>query len=94
MTAPGYLVEGLGNPKSLNSASHGAGRLLSRADAKSSFRKAEMRKNLVDAGVQLMGGSMDESPMAYKDIDQVMNLQKELVQVLGVFKPKFVRMES
>lgn len=94
MTAPGYLVEGLGNPNSLNSASHGAGRLYSRADAKSSFTKAEMNKNLAKAGVQLLGGSMDESPMAYKDIDQVMHLQKELIQVLGIFKPKFVRMES
>ena len=53
-----------------------------------------MKKNLADAGVQLIGGSMDESPMTYKDIEEVMSFQKELVTVLGVFRPKFVRMES
>lgn len=94
MAAPGYLVEGLGYEGSLNSASHGAGRLFSRADAKASFIKATMKKNLADAGVQVIGGSIDESPMVYKDIEQVMRFQKELVTVLGVFRPKFVRMES
>lgn len=94
MTAPGYLVEGLGHVGSLNSASHGAGRLYSRADAKSLFTKTAMSKKLADAGVQVIGGSMDESPMAYKDIEKVMSYQKELVTVLGIFKPKFVRMES
>lgn len=94
MTAPGYLVEGLGHPGSLNSASHGAGRLYSRANAKANFTKAEMKNSLVDAGVQVIGGSIDESPMAYKDIEKVMYLQQELVQVLGMFRPKFVRMEG
>ncbi|WP_400263433.1 RtcB family protein [Sphingobacterium sp. SG20118] len=94
MTAPGYLVEGLGHPGSLNSASHGAGRLYSRANAKANFTKAELKNSLVDAGVQVIGGSIDELPMAYKDIEKVMYLQQELVQVLGMFRPKFVRMEG
>ncbi len=94
MTAPGYIVRGLGNPESLNSASHGAGRLFSRRKCKEQFTQSEIKKQLKANGVSLIGGGIDEAPMAYKDIKQVMNNQQELVEVLGTFTPKIVRMDN
>ena len=93
MTAPGFVVMGKGNRESLNSASHGAGRLFSRAECKSTFTPSEIKKTLKDHDVQLIGGNVDEAPMAYKDIHKVMALQTELVTVLGTFTPKIVRMD-
>ena len=52
-----------------------------------------MNKMLEDYGVHLIGGSIDEAPMAYKNIHTVMSLQHELVEVLGTFSPKFVKMD-
>lgn len=94
MTAPGFIVEGLGNEASLNSASHGAGRLFSRAHCKQTISKSAMTEQLKKAEIQLIGGSVDEAPMAYKDIEKVMNNQQELVNVLGRFTPKIVRMDK
>ncbi len=93
MTAPGFIVRGKGNPASINSASHGAGRQMSRTKAKASFSGKEMKQALRKAGVKLIGGGIDEIPMAYKDIHQVMAAQTELVDVLGTFLPKIVRMD-
>jgi tRNA-splicing ligase RtcB len=93
MTAPGYIVMGKGNEDSLQSASHGAGRLFSRSKAKASFTQSEINKVLADNDVHLIGGNVDEAPMAYKDIKTVMKLQTELVDVLGTFTPKIVRMD-
>lgn len=93
MTAPGYIVEGLGNESSLNSASHGAGRVLSRSKCKSTFTRNDIKNVLKQNGVNLIGGNVDEAPMAYKDIKKVMNSQQELVKVLGTFTPKVVRMD-
>lgn len=93
MTAPGFIVMGKGNEESLNSASHGAGRLLSRAKCKTSFTQSQIKKVLADNEVTLIGGGIDEAPMAYKDINKVMALQTELVGVLGTFTPKIVRMD-
>jgi tRNA-splicing ligase RtcB len=92
MTAPGYIVKGKGNAASLNSASHGAGRLFSRAKCKSTFTQSEIKKVLKSNDVTLIGGNIDEAPMAYKDIEKVMGNQTELVEVLGTFTPKIVRM--
>ncbi len=94
MTAPGYLVRGQGNSESLNSASHGAGRKMSRKMAKESYTGSAMKKDLSKAGVQLIGGGIDEAPVAYKDIDEVMKSQSELVEVIGKFTPKIVRMDK
>jgi len=94
MTADGYIVEGLGNDLSINSASHGAGRKLSRAKCKSTITKSFMNAQIKDAGIELIGGSVDEAPFAYKNIKTVMNLQTELVKVLGTFTPKIVRMDK
>ena len=93
MTAPGFIVMGKGNENSLQSASHGAGRLFSRAKCKTSFTQSQINKVLKDNDVMLIGGNIDEAPMAYKNINTVMNLQTELVDVLGTFTPKIVRMD-
>ena len=93
MTAPGYIVRGKGNAESLNSASHGAGRLFSRAKCKSTFTQSEIKKVLQANDVTLIGGNIDEAPMAYKDITKVMANQTELVEILGTFTPKIVRMD-
>ncbi len=94
MTAPGYIVKGKGSALSLNSASHGAGRLFSRSKAKQSFTKNELTKVLNDHGVTLLSAGIDEAPMAYKDINRVMAQQTELVDVVGTFIPKIVRMDK
>ena len=94
MTAPGYIVRGLGNSESLNSASHGAGRLHSRRKCKEQFTRSDMTQQLKLHDVTLICGGIDEAPMAYKDIKKVMNNQQELVEVLGTFTPKIVRMDK
>ena len=68
MTAPGFIVMGKGNSESLNSASHGAGRLFSRAKCKANFTTSAIKKELQSHGVHLIGGNVDEAPMAYKNI--------------------------
>ncbi len=94
MTAPGFIVRGLGNDESLNSASHGAGRLHSRRKCKEKFTKSDVKQQLKLHDVTLIGGGVDEAPMAYKDIKKVMNNQQELVEVIGTFTPKIVRMDK
>jgi tRNA-splicing ligase RtcB len=92
MTQPGFIVKGKGTSDSLNSASHGAGRLMSRSAAKNCITNKMVRQALQTAGVELIGGGLDEAPMVYKDIHSVMAGQHELVEVLGEFTPKIVRM--
>ncbi|MBI1305739.1 MAG: RtcB family protein [Bacteroidetes bacterium] len=92
MTQPGFIVRGRGEVSSLQSASHGAGRLMSRSKAKSVIGNAEMKEVLTKHNILLSGGGVDESPMVYKDIHSVMNAQSELVDILGSFHPAIVRM--
>ncbi len=92
MAAPGFLVEGLGHADSLSSASHGAGRRMSRKRAVNSITRHEMKKMLNDNGVELLSAGLDEAPQAYKDIEEVMRSQSSLVRVLGRFLPRFVKM--
>lgn len=92
MTAPGFLVRGKGETKAINSASHGAGRQMSRTKAVKSISKADMKAVLQEHGVTLVGAGRDEAPMAYKDITVVMEAQKELIDVVAKFIPKLVRM--
>ncbi len=89
-----YIVRGLGNEMSLNSASHGAGRLMSRKKAKESIPKKERDLWLRERGVELLGGGIDESPQAYKDIAEVLAVQTDLVEPLATFKPRIVLMSS
>jgi tRNA-splicing ligase RtcB len=92
MTTPTYLVVGKGNEASMSSSSHGAGRAMSRKEAKERYTMSQLRQNLEAAGVTLIGGSVDECSMAYKSITDVMEAQKDLVEIRGVFKPFVVRM--
>ena len=92
MTAPGFIIRGKGNAASINSASHGAGRAMSRTQAKKTLDPKLVAHHLKAAGVELIGSGLDEAPMAYKDINIVMEAQKDLVEILGTFLPKVVRM--
>ena len=92
MTSPGFIVRGKGEPLSINSASHGAGRLMSRRKAKETLSKKEVVRFLKKEGVEVIGSGLDEAPMVYKDIHQVMEYQKDLVDIVGAFIPKVVRM--
>ncbi|UUC47225.1 RtcB family protein [Flavobacterium cerinum] len=92
MTAPGFLVRGKGETDAINSASHGAGRQMSRTKAIKNISKADMKAVLKEHGVTLVGAGRDEAPMAYKDITVVMEAQKELIDVVAKFTPKLVRM--
>lgn len=92
MTAPGFLVRGKGEAHAINSASHGAGRQMSRTAAIKNISKEQMRAILKANEVTLIGAGLDEAPMAYKDINMVMAAQKELVDVVAKFTPKMVRM--
>ena len=92
MTAPGFLVRGKGEENAIHSASHGAGRQMSRTQAIKSLNQAAINSYLNDFGITLIGAGKDEAPMAYKDIHEVMNAQKDLVDVIATFTPKMVRM--
>jgi tRNA-splicing ligase RtcB len=92
MAAPGFVVRGRGSADSLESASHGAGRQMSRTAAKEKFRWSHVKPLLEQAGVQLLSAGIDEVPGAYKDIHAVMSQQADLVDVIARFDPKIVKM--
>lgn len=92
MSTKAFLVQGKGKASSINSAAHGAGRKLSRTKAKKEFRGTSLRKLMADQGIYLMGAGLDEAPMAYKDIHSIMESQADLVEILGSFLPKIVKM--
>jgi tRNA-splicing ligase RtcB len=92
MATPGFVVSGKGNAESLNSASHGAGRAMSRKAANEKFNWKDVNRFLKQQGVTLISAGLDEVPMAYKNIRDVMAAQKDLVTVLGEFMPKLVKM--
>jgi tRNA-splicing ligase RtcB len=94
MTAPGFIVRGKGMMDAVNSASHGAGRVMSRRKAKSNISRKDFESYLDERGVSLIGGGLDEAPMAYKDIHEVMRAQQDLVDIIGIFQPRIVRMEG
>jgi len=94
MTAAGFIVKGKGESASVNSASHGAGRQMSRTKALQSVTENALKAELKKHGVKLLGGGLDEAPFAYKDIEMVMQSQKALVDVVGKFTPKIVKMDG
>lgn len=94
MTAAGFIVKGKGEEASLTSASHGAGRKMSRTLAMKSITQKDLKEMLSRYQVKLIGGGLDEAPAAYKDIDVVMRSQKQLVEVVGKFYPKIVKMDG
>ncbi len=90
----GYVVRGRGVNASLNSASHGAGRRMSRRQARNTITKSEQKKYLKTNDVKLLGGDLDEAPQAYKNIDEVIAAQTDLVDIVGKFVPRIVRMDG
>ena len=94
MSTAGYLVVGKGDELSLNSASHGSGRAMSRADATQRFTMSAIRGQLRQRGVTLIGGSVEECSDAYKDITTVIGYQSTMIKVQGKFMPRIVRMND
>jgi tRNA-splicing ligase RtcB len=94
MTADGFIIKGKGENASVNSASHGAGRRMSRTKAIASVSDQQFRDELKKFGIKLIGGGLDESPFAYKDIEMVMKSQSALVETIGRFTPRIVKMDG
>ena len=94
MATPGYIVSGKGCEASLYSASHGAGRTMSRLDARNSISRYALKKELAASNVTLIGGTTEEAPLAYKNIETVMAAQHELVNIEGTIIPRIVRMSE
>jgi tRNA-splicing ligase RtcB len=92
MATPGFVVRGRGSTASLDSASHGAGRAMSRTRSRSEFTWKQIRPLLDAAGVRVLAAGIDENPLSYKDIVQVMAAQADLVDTVGRFDPRIVRM--
>jgi tRNA-splicing ligase RtcB len=92
MGTPGFLVEGTGNPDSLNSTSHGAGRRMSRSAAVKTFSWKEIRLYLAREGIELLSAGLDEAPWAYKDIHSVLAAQNDLATPIARFMPRLVKM--
>jgi tRNA-splicing ligase RtcB len=94
MATPAYVVRGKGNPLSLNSASHGAGRRMSRTQARQQYSFRAVQKDLEKKGVHILSAGSDEVPGVYKDIDAVMAEQQDLVEVIARFDPRIVKMSG
>ncbi|NDJ86258.1 MAG: RtcB family protein [Chloroflexi bacterium] len=94
MMDPGFVVLGKGEPASLTSAAHGAGRQMSRGQAFRRFDWENVDRQLKRAGVDLLSAGLDESPGAYKDIHTVMAAQADLVEAVGEFQPLLVKMDA
>jgi tRNA-splicing ligase RtcB (3'-phosphate/5'-hydroxy nucleic acid ligase) len=92
MADPAYLVRGTGNADSLCSASHGAGRKMSRRAARDTFRWNATKNDLLERGIRVLAADSDEVPGAYKDIHSVMREQSDLVETIGKFQPRVVKM--
>jgi len=92
MASPGFVVRGKGEAESLHSAAHGAGRVMSRTKALQSFTWNAVKKQLAARDVILLSAGLDEVPGVYKDIAQVMAAQTDLVEMLGRFNPRLVKM--
>jgi len=92
MATPGFVVRGRGNVESLKSASHGAGRCMSRTVARNTFKWNAVHNDLVEKGIRVVSAGADEAPGVYKDIHKVMAAQSDLVQVIARFDPKIVKM--
>ena len=86
MGAKSFIIKGLGNPQSFNSCSHGAGRRMSRTQAKKAFTRADLERQTQGVECRKDAGVIDEIPSAYKDIDEVMRNQSDLVEVVAQLK--------
>jgi tRNA-splicing ligase RtcB len=86
MGAKSYIVRGLGNEQSFHSCAHGAGRRMSRTQAKRQFNRHDLEQQTAGVECRKDGGVIDEIPGAYKDIDEVMANQSDLVEVVHTLK--------
>jgi len=86
MGARSFIVRGKGNPDSLCSCSHGAGRSMSRSEAKRRFNRFDLAEQTAGIECRKDGGVVDEIPAAYKDIDAVMAHQSDLVEVVHTLR--------
>lgn len=92
MASPAFIVRGKGNAESLASASHGAGRKMSRTQAREKFRIKAVANDLLKKGIRILSAGSDEVPGVYKDIHEVMAQQSDLVETVGRFDPRIVKM--
>jgi len=92
MADPAFVVRGKGNAASLESASHGAGRRMSRRQAKSKYNFKAVRNDLAKKGISVLSAGADEVPGVYKNIESVMAEQQDLVDIVARFDPKIVKM--
>ncbi|MFA5903016.1 MAG: RtcB family protein [Desulfobacula sp.] len=92
MADPGFIVRGLGKDESLMSAAHGAGRRMSRSAATKQFSFKDLQNVMQKRQITLISAGLDEIPMAYKNIEDVMDQQKGLVEIVAIFEPKLVKM--
>jgi tRNA-splicing ligase RtcB (3'-phosphate/5'-hydroxy nucleic acid ligase) len=86
MGTKSYIVRGLGNPRSFQSASHGAGRRMSRSEAKRRFTLRDLKDQTAGVECRKDAGVIDETPKAYKNIDSVMKQQQDLVEIVAELK--------
>jgi tRNA-splicing ligase RtcB len=86
MGTKSFIVRGLGNPHSFESASHGAGRRMSRGEAKRRFTLADVREQTAGVECRKDAGIIDEAPKAYKNIERVMEQQQDLVEIVAELK--------
>jgi tRNA-splicing ligase RtcB len=86
MGAKSFIIRGLGAPQSFNSCSHGAGRRMSRTAAKKAFTREDLERQTAGVECRKDAGVIDEIPSAYKDIDEVMRNQRDLVEVVAQLK--------
>jgi tRNA-splicing ligase RtcB len=86
MGAKSFIIKGLGNPQAYNSCSHGAGRKMSRTAAKKRFTREDLERMTKGVECRKDSGVIDEIPGAYKDIDQVMRNQSDLVEIVAELK--------
>jgi len=82
-----FIVKGKGSQESLNSSAHGAGRVLSRKQAMIQLDVNEFHESMIGIETNHTSATLDESPKAYKNIFKVMQLQKDLVDVIDYVKP-------
>lgn len=94
MADPAFIVRGKGVPESYLSASHGAGRVMSRTKAREQFNFSNVRKELAAKGVRVISAGSDEVPGVYKNILEVMAAQADLVEAIARFDPRIVKMSD
>lgn len=92
MTEPAFVVRGKGEALSLESAAHGAGRVMSRRQAHRAVKWDRVNSQLKANKVTLLSADLDEAPDVYKDIEEVMEDQQDLVEVVASFQPRIVKM--